>query len=295
MSKNLFRSFNLHMRLAMLCAALWVTACTKGELNLAIADAPVDEAEAVVVEIAGVEFQPVDGSSETVTFSTPKQINLLNYANGDSASLLTGELLEVGDYSWLRLIVNAETGVRDSYVTVNGAEFELTIPADALSGLTINRAFKITRAETSSLTIDVDLRKSLLKPLTGETEYRLRPTLRWVDNAKQGTLTGVVDPAVIANECGAGDQAAVYLFSADVTQPDDVDGITPDPITTAMVKQDGINAYTAAFLEPGSYVAAFTCDAAKDQPDTDDADVVFTGKATVSISAGETTTHDFVP
>ncbi len=84
---------------------------------------------------------------------------------------------------------------------------------------------------------------------------------------------GWSDPAVIANECGAGDKAAVYLFSADTNQPDDVDGGTPDPITTATVQQDGVNAYTAAFLEDGSYVVAFTCDAATDQPDTNDADV----------------------
>jgi hypothetical protein len=249
----------------------------------------------LVVEITGVEIQPVDGSSETVTFSSPKQINLLDFAGGDSASLLAGELLDVGDYSWVRLIVNAEAGVRDSYVTVNGEEHELTIPEDALSGLKTNQAFTITRAETSSFTIDFDLRKSVLKPLTDESEYRLRPALRWVDNAAQGTLKGTVDPAVIANECGAGDKAAVYLFSADTNQPDDVDGGTPDPITTATVTQDGVNAYTAAFLETGSYVVAFTCDAATDQPDTNDAGVEFTGKAEVSISAGEITTHDFVP
>ncbi len=294
MSENLFRFVNLHTHLPMLCAVLWLTACTKGELALSIADAPVDDADAVVIEISGVEFQRVDGSSKTVTFSAPKQIDLLSYANGDSASLLAGEFLDVGDYSSLRLIVDAEAGVRDSYITVNGAEFELSIPADALSGLTINRAFKMTRAKTSSLTIDFDLRKSVLKPQSGKTDYQLRPTLRWVDNAKQGTLKGVVDPAVIANECSAGDKAAVYVYSADTNQPDDVDGSTLDPITTAMVKQDGVNAYTAAFLEAGSYVVAFTCDAAKDQPDTNDA-VVFTRKATVSISAGEITTHDFVP
>lgn len=294
MSENLFRFVNLHTHLPMLCAVLWLTACTKGELVLSIADAPVDDADAVVIEISGVEFQRVDGSSKTVTFSAPKQIDLLNYTNGDSASLLAGEFLDVGEYSSLRLIVDAEAGVRDSYITVNGAEFELNIPVDALSGLTINRAFKMTRAKTSSLTIDFDLRKSVLNPQSGKTDYQLRPTLRWVENDNQGTLKGVVDPAVIANECGVGDKAAVYVYSADTNQPDDVDGSTLDPITTAMVKQDGVNAYTAAFLEAGSYVAAFTCDAAKDQPDTND-DVVFSRKASVSISAGEITTHDFVP
>ena len=295
MSENPSSSVNTRMRLPMLCVALCLTACAKGELDLAIADAPVDEAGALVIEISGVEIQPVDGDSETVTFSAPLQINLLNYTGGDSVSLLAGQLLDAGDYSWLRLIVNAETGVRDSYITVNGEEHELTIPKDALSGLKTSQAFKITRAETSSFTIDFDLRKSVLEPQTGETEYRLRPALRLVDNADQGTLKGVVSPAVIANECGAGDKAAVYLFSADTNQPDDVDGGTPDPITTATVQLDGVNAYTAAFLEDGSYVVAFTCDAAADQPDTNDADVDFTGKATVSISAGEITTHDFLP
>lgn len=295
MSENLFRSVYLPMRTSLLCMALCLSACGKGELNLAIADAPVDEASAVVIEIAGVEFQPVDGNSETIDFSNPISINLLDYANGGSASLLAGELLDAGDYSWMRLIVNAEPGVRDSYVIVNGSEFELTITTDAQAGLTINRTFNISHTETGSLTIDFDLRKSVLEPLSGETDYRLRPALRWVDNAKQGTLNGVVDPSVIASECTAGDKAAVYVFSSDVTQPDDVDGIAPDPITSAMVPLDGVYAYTAAFLEAGDYKVAFTCDAAADQPDTNDAGVAFTGLAAVSINAGEITTHNFVP
>lgn len=291
----LLRSPNWRLRPLLLCVPLWLAACGKGELDLAIADAPVDEAEAVVIEITGVEFQPVDGDSATVDFSSPKSIDLLDFANGASASLLAGELLDVGDYSWMRLIVAAEAGVRDSYIIVNGAEYELEIPADAQAGLTIAREFTISHAETRSLTIDFDLRKSVRLPQEGASEYQLRPALRWVDNASQGTLQGVIDADLIAATCAGGDRAAVYLFSSDVTDPDDVDDNAPEPVTTALVQQDGIYAYTVAFLEAGDYVAAFTCDAGADQPDTDDAAVAFTDPAAVVINAGEITTHDFVP
>jgi hypothetical protein len=77
--------------------------------------------------------------------------------------------------------------------------------------------------------------------------------------------------------------------------PDDIDDIAPDPVTTASVKLDSSDSqykYTVAFLEPGDYTIAYTCDAAQDDPTVDDV-LSFSGTTTVSVVAQGTTVHDF--
>jgi hypothetical protein len=90
------------------------------------------------------------------------------------------------------------------------------------------------------------------------------------------------------------DHPAVYVFSGAGITPDDIDGIAPDPVSTASVKLDnmGVYRYKAAFLEAGSYTIAFTCNAAADDPTVDNA-LTFTGTTTVSVTANNTMTHNF--
>jgi len=90
---------------------------------------------------------------------------------------------------------------------------------------------------------------------------------------------------------------AVYVFSRG-DAVDDVDG-TSDPVTSAKVTNDGIYAYTVAFLPEGDYSIAFTCDADIDNPakdadaDPTDGPVDFIGETSVTITAGKTTGHNF--
>ncbi len=290
--------------LVLLLSAVLLSACSDGSdssnntstgtLDLAIADAPVDNADNVVVEFSGVELKPANGEPIIITYDNPRQIDLLQLSGGVSTMLLEGHVLDAGRYDWVRLMVNTQAGVRDSYIMVNGSEYEMDIPGDAQSGLKLNRGFTITKGGTSALTIDFDLRQSVRMPQMMGGDYMLRPTLRMVDNTNVGMLSGAIDSNVIANQCGINDKAAVYMFDASVSQPDDVDGMYPESIATAMVSMDSQYAYTAAFMEAGTYMIAFTCDAANDDPDTDDT-VTFTGFTTVSISIDQMTMHNFMP
>ena len=72
--------------------------------------------------------------------------------------------------------------------------------------------------------------------------------------------------------------------------PDDVQGTAADPITTVLVELDGH--YTVAFLSPGEYSVAFTCQAGADNPGTPDG-ITFVGTATVSVAARTQTTLHF--
>jgi hypothetical protein len=298
--------------------ALMLTACggggggdggsSTGTLDLAITDAPVDAAKAVVVEFTGVQLQHAGGERIDYDFvdgsgdPEPRQIDLLALTGGTTELLLDGVTLTAGDYSWIRLKVNAERGVIDSYIDLlDDTRHSLYVPSGSQSGLKLNRGFNVPEDGMASFTIDFDLRKSVHDPSNPADDYILRPTLRLVDGNTDGALTGTVASGIITADpidCSGVDYVgAVYVFNVG-DAVDDVDG-TGDPVTSAMVPNDGFYAYTVAFLPEGDYSIAFTCDAdiddnAKDaDTDVTDGPVNFVGETVATITAGKTTMHDF--
>lgn len=270
---------------------------TTGILNLAITDAPVDDAKSVFVEFTGVELQGPSGrvSHDFVDDSgTPvaRQINLLDLTDGAVDVLLDGITLDAGNYNWMRLKVNAERGVMDSYIELNDdSRFSLYVPSGNQSGLKLNRGFVVPAGGEASFVIDFDLRKSVHKPNGSFDDYILRPTLRLIDQNNVGKLSGTIASTLIDGEC----TPAVYVFNtADAV--DDIDG-TDDAIvtTTAKLKDDGSAKYSVAFLAEGDYKIAYTCDSANDDPETDDAAelVSFTGETSVTIEKNKTTNSNF--
>ena len=288
---------------------LVLTACSSGDpsstgsLSIGVTDAPVDSADNVFVEFSGVEIKPADGDSISFDFTekctdepTLCKIDLLSLSNGASQQLLDGEIVPSGQYDWMRLMVKAEANVKDSYIVIDGKEFELRIPSGAQSGLKLNKGFVVPAGGEANYTIDFDLRKSVHDPV-GKSDYILRPTLRMVDNTKTGTLSGSIDPDFFASGDCTG---AVYVFFGDtIDAPDDEDGegFGPDPITSALVANDGVHNYQVSLLSEGDYIIAFTCDALADDPevDNDDTTVSFPSTATVSITANSNTVYNFQP
>jgi hypothetical protein len=299
------KSSVLFNTIAALGLAMLLVACgggdggsdsSTGTLNLAITDASVDAAKAVVVEFTGVELQHSGGERIDYDFvdgdgdPESRQIDLLALTGGTTELLLEDVTLTAGDYSWIRLKVNAQRGVLDSYIDLlDDSRHSLHVPSGANSGLKLNRGFNIPDGGMASFTIDFDLRRSVHNPSGSKEDYILRPTL-------SGTVTGIEnDPDCSDNTESIG---AVYVFDTANTV-DDVDG-TDDPITSATVPNDGVYSYTVAFLPEGDYRIDFTCDAdiddnAKDaDTDVTDGPVDFTGETVVTITAGKTTVHDFL-
>jgi hypothetical protein len=278
-----------------------------GTLDLAITDASVDAAKAVVVEFTGVQLQHAGGERVDFDFvdasdnPEPRQIDLLALTGGTTELLLDGVTLTAGDYSWIRLKVNAERGVIDSYIDLlDGSRHSLYVPSGAQSGLKLNRGFNVPEDGMASFTIDFDLRKSVHKPSVLEADYILRPTLRLVDDNTDGALRGTVTGFESEADCNDNLEniGAVYVFD-DTDAVDDLDG-TGDPVTSAKVPNDGVNAYTVAFLPEGDYRIAFTCDADIDDNEKDadtepgDGPVDLVGETVVTITAEKTTEHDFL-
>lgn len=261
-----------------------------GTLTLSVTDAPVDMANRVVVKFSGVEVNPASG--ELLSFSISNSIDLLALSGGGSEALLAGKTLEAGSYTWIRLIVNAQSGVLDSYIELtDGSQHSLEIPSGSETGLKLVRGFDVPAGGSADFTIDFDLRKSIHNSSTG---YMLRPALRIVDNTEVGSIAGTVDSALINGTGGN----AVYAFEGSGITPDDVDGISPEPINAALVELESSGDYTykVAFLNAGDYTVAFTNSADADDPTIDDSitnSVSFVGVANATVTAGGMTQHNF--
>src|SRR5688572_30043695 len=216
-----------------------------GRLSLAVTDAPIDEASSVVVQFSGVAFKREGAAPEVVQnlSPSPRQLDLLEYQEGRAALLLDGVTLPAGDYEWVRLIVDNENGVRDSYlVQTTGEECELRVPSGAESGLKLNRGFTVPADGSVALTIDFDLRKSIHAPpgQIGAAEactqgYLMRPTLRIVDNANVGAIAGTVESALVTEDC----MPKIYVYSGADVVPDDLEenaaSAEVDPLVVAGV------------------------------------------------------------
>ena len=221
--------------------------------------------------------------------ATPRRINLLPLQDGRTSVLLDGVQLPAGNYEWLRLLVDNETNVRDSYIVINGNECELRIPSGDESGLKLVRGFTLPAGGSLALTADFDLRKSIRQPpgqqgtgVNCTQAYLMKPVLRLVKDSEAGTITGKVDPSLFVGEC----TRMVYAFSdgtnaAGTTVPDDYDGTAPDPVQ--MVKADAVTgAYQLSFLPAGNYTVAYTCGV--DDMEKDDV-LVFPAKKGATVQA----------
>ena len=271
-----------------------------GEVSFAITDSPVSNAVSVVILVAGIELNPENGERISYTFDEPKSIDLLQLQGNEFEQLITDETVTAGKYTWARLDVIAEQGNdQDSYIILNdNSRFSLRIPSNEQSGLKVNTNFDVEQDGSTYYTIDFDLKKSVHDP-QGTPDYILRPTLRLVKNELVGSISGIVDPElVMAENCvdSGGQDDAVYVYSGPQASPDDIDGIDPEPVSTANVTldpNDGMYKYTAGFLEQGDYTVTFTCQASNDMPDVDDA-IEFVMPMDAMVVAGEITTVNFV-
>lgn len=266
-----------------------------GTLSLGVTDAPVDSAARVVVEFTGVELRHQNGATETFVFDAPRQINLLALQGGGVELLLAGEEVPAGQYEWIRLTVNANRDASTSFIEYDdGSVFPLFIPSGDQAGLRLVSGFVVPEGASANFTIDFDLRRSVRRPPGLAPDHILRPALRLVDNAEVGSIAGRVDPSLIFPASGDACSPAVYAFEGNDVAPVEVFG-DAGPLasaTVALEEQTGDYTYRIAFLPPGPYTVAFTCEADQDEPDSDDGIAFVGGTANVTVSdGGESVVH----
>ena len=301
---------------------------TTGTFSLDVSDAAVDDAKRVLVQFTGVSVKPSSGNAIELPLSGDSQtcldllddstdptltevgqatircIDLLELEGRKSASLLDGITLDAGNYNWLRLAVDAQRGVDDSIIVLDGDTWEsLYIPSDSQSGLKLNTQFTILAGGSHKFVIDFDLRKSVNNP-RGFPDYRLKPSLRLIDLSESGNIVGNVETTLLTADGCTGDVNtsagfAVYVFEEDQTTIGE-EGSANAPLTSAAVRfndDSGLWDYTVGFVAPGRYTVAFTCQAADDFPETANDGIVFVESADspATVENGQDSTVNFIP
>ena len=292
--------------LTALAAAALMGGCSGGgddspsgptSISVSLMDAPVDGVTAVYVRITGIWLKSSGGPAQPLTLAGgPRTVDIMALTDTNAAILVDDAVIEPGDYEWLSMDVDAaHDNVMDSYVmTATGGQEELRVPSGRVR---LVSGFTVEPNQATELLFDWDMRKGLVRP-PGLPGYLLKPAFRMLDVTEYGVLQGTVAGdtlSLAANACNADDANlelgnVVYLFSGPNVAPDDVDG-TDDPVATADVTlANGVYSYRV-LLTPGDYTVAFTCQAAHDEPESDET-IAFLPTVNVTM-AGNTQTIDF--
>ena len=267
-----------------------------GTVNVGLTDAPVDNAQEVNIEVEALVLQHTNGDRKRFDFDMAEPVNLLTLTGGTVMSLLADEEVTAGDYSWMRL----ELGDGNTIV-IDGGVFDLTTPS--ARGVQTS-GFIVPAGGEINLTIDFDVRKSIVNPQNDPDVYRLKPVIRLVDNSEVGTIAGTVATEVISNLCSDASvsspetyNGSVYIHEGLDVEPDDI-GSDQEPLVAVPVNYDGDQfAFTAAFIPEGNYTVSYTCDndeieTAEGEPSDDELSFI-TGDSQVEVVSGETSTVDF--
>lgn len=292
----------------LLGGALALAACgggssgSSGSLSLGVTDGPVEEADHVWVQFSSVTLKPADGEPFTIQLDPVERVDLLAQQDGNSELLLENEDVPAGDYNWIRLGVDLGAGETE-IVFPGPVAHDLAIPSGAQTGLKLVSGFNVASSGTANLTIDFDLRKSVIE--APSNSYKLKPALRLVNNDETGEIAiTATDTYVGNNDCGSNEGGggspvqSVYVYEGSGVTPDDVDTSTDadiDPVTSAMITdEDGDDIYTgtAAFLPAGDYTVAYVCDAEDDKAEIDNSPLTYSDIRDVEVDAGETENYD---
>jgi hypothetical protein len=278
------------MRWLRLLPCLLLAACDQGTVLLEVGDAPVDDADRVVVQFTGVVLERSDGDHETTDFAAPLAIDLAAQVEGATTPLLDAVGATEGEYTGVRLKVSASGDGSDSFVETGGVAQGLVLDDADQPLLRVTRRFDVERLTQTRLVIDFDLRKSIHNPGSTGAPYRLRPSLRLVDPQTVGAISGTVAAALAT---ASGCRPAVYVYTGHNASADDEGSALP-PYASAIVRAAGSDFfYRVPFLPPGNYTAAFTCGAGGDDPAQDDT-VSFAQSKNVTVSQGQDAAANFL-
>ncbi|HVC37893.1 MAG TPA: DUF4382 domain-containing protein [Gammaproteobacteria bacterium] len=280
---------------AVLCVLLPLASCGGGggntsNLNIYVADAPIDQVNSVNISLSEVD---VTGDTGTQYFPFPA-VTVLNFyqLQGGLSAFLINLALPAGHYTSITLYFEAAPGTLESNITLigNGNTYPLVIPAGAPTKFTLPVNFIVFQNINASYTFDLDLRSSVLPDPSNPYQYILQPVLRAVNNTDIGSITGTVATSLVPSGCSP----TVYVYSGNVT-PTDVNINAPagtvQPISSALVGLNNTTAiynFTVGWLPPGLYTVAFTCQANQDNPTTAD-NILFTPVITATVNANQTT------
>jgi hypothetical protein len=157
---------------------------SKAHLSIRMTDAPANF-EAVLVDIQGVEVMGSDGNA--VVLNTNKGIyNLLDFSNGLDTLIASADV-NAGTISQIRLLLGPNNSV-----IVNGDSFPLSTPSAMQSGLKLQIHQTFEANVSYSILLDFDANQSIVT--TGSGTYQLKPVIRTINAAINGSIKGNTTP-----------------------------------------------------------------------------------------------------
>ena len=161
-----------------------------GRLKMYLVDSP-STLDSVIICVTRVEVHK-SGSDSTsgwiVINDSTRYFDLLLLTNG--ASVVLGDsTLAPGQYTQIRLIIG-----EGSYVIDQGVKHDLEIPSGSQTGIKLTHQFTIESGELYELILDFNVEKSII--ITGNGEYKLKPTIRVMPMVISGSIAGQVLPLV---------------------------------------------------------------------------------------------------
>lgn len=183
----------------LLVSLLYVLSCSEnstsvdpveqnGRMKLYLVDSP-STLDSVIICVTRVEVHKSGNDSTSGWFvinDSTRYFDLLLLTNGTSA-ILGDTSLSVGQYTQIRLIIG--TG---SYVVDNGVKHDLEIPSGSQTGLKLIHQFIIEAGKLYELILDFNVDKSII--ITGNGQYKLKPTIRVMPMVVSGSIAGQVLP-----------------------------------------------------------------------------------------------------
>jgi hypothetical protein len=285
--------------IVMLLNSCYGSVSSNKGLSIYITDAPIDRASAVNIAIASIEIDgdPADKSTlpQTFSFSPSVVADVYAFQGGAENPLVLFGLVPAGHYTSMKVTLVTDPLSLASSITLPDGTHTLYIPGGNSPVISVPMDLSMTNGGTASITIDFDLRKSIIQDPNDSSKYQLFPSMRAVQDELAGNITGGVATTRVANG-GGSCVPAVYVYQGSNVAPTDINlnapGGSVQPFATALV---GLNRttfafnFTLAYLPPGLYTLAFTCNADQDVADQDNSAVMnFTAGINATVQARNT-------
>lgn len=254
---------------ALALAALLLASCgghTFHGINIAITDAPIDLATSVNISFAQIKLSGPSVSPTQLDINPASSVDLYQLQGGLAQPMVASIQAQPGHYTTLSMTILADPASGQSNITLPDGVHILYVAPGVSPRVQIPVDFDFGSGEDLAITVDFDLRKSIIVDPNDPTKYQLIPSMRAVLDKDAGAITGTVATALVT--CL---DPAVYVYPGDVTTPTDVNLNAPagtvQPISTTLVglnSTSGLYNFTAGFLPAGEYTIAFTCAATQD-------------------------------